>query len=161
MSAKRKSNADHMPPFASDEFIFWCAACVVGYSVLVPLLAIESMFLAELAMRFAAVHQIAILLLVFLKSLSLFGLFVTGRWKNRNWLTVVAAGLMLAAVQPATQCCTTLVAAIAGMLPWFEVSPLDVVVQMMPMIGSALIMFEPFLADGELTRRSAPSQSSN
>lgn len=161
MRIKSKSNSAQAIPYVSKEFIFCCAASVVGYTALVPVLALESMFLAESLMQFGALNQMVMLLLIILKSLTTLGQIVTSGWKNHYLITLSAVGLLLISAQPAAPCCTTLVVAIAGMLPWSEVSPLDAIEHLMPVVACTLIMIDPLIADGKLTRWSLPPQRSN
>ncbi len=159
MSAKSRTAKNAALPVVSDEIVLWCAGLVIGYSLLIPMLALESMFLAESAIQFAALHQAMMLAIVFLGTLNLFGSVIVGGWKNDYLISLIALSLLLASLQPATQCCTTLVAVIAGMLPRSELSLWDVSIHMMPIIGCVLIMSERSIANGQLTRWSLFVQS--
>lgn len=145
MDRKTHSTSKQAPPMVSREFLFWLAAGVLAYSLIVPLLALESMALAESILQFGILHQAAMLFLLALATLSIATEMITRGWQLRYLPSLFAVVLLLASVQPATECCTSLVAAISGMLPWSEVNPLDAIIHMMPIIGCTLIMVEPLV----------------
>lgn len=128
-------------PLVSAEFIFWWAAAVLGYSLIVPLLALDSMRLAESLLQFGLLHQAAMLLLVLLAGIRLFGQTLTRGWEHKHWPSVVALCLLLMSVQPATECCTKLVAGISGMIPFSEVTASDLGLHLAPIVGCGLLMF--------------------
>jgi hypothetical protein len=161
MDRKTRNTSKQAPPIVSRAFLFWLAAGVLAYSLIVPLLALESMALAESILRFGILHQTAMLFLLALSTLSIFAEMITRGWQSRYLPSLIAVVLLLASVQPATECCTSLVAAISGMLPWSEVNPLDAIIHMMPIVGCTLIMVAPFLVGENGTGLRSTSRSLN
>jgi hypothetical protein len=53
----------------SEDLILWGAAAVMCYSIFVPLLALESLFLADTLLQFGMLHQTGMLILVVLARL--------------------------------------------------------------------------------------------
>lgn len=145
MDRKTHNTSKQAPPIVSREFLSWLAAGVLAYSLIVPLLAFESMALAESILQFGILHQAAMLFLLALATVSIATEMITRGWQSRYLPSVIAVVLLLASVQPSTECCTSLVAAISGMLPWSEVNPLDVSIHLMPIVGCTLIMVEPLV----------------
>jgi hypothetical protein len=126
----------------SEDLILWGAAAVMCYSIFVPLLALESLFLADTLLQFGMLHQTGMLILVVLASLLLFGRMITQGWRTRFWLLLLGSILLLGSLQPATACCGVLVAVIAGVLPLSELHPLDVVLHLLPIVGCILLMID-------------------
>lgn len=131
----------------SDSFFFWIAMAIMGYSLMVPLLALESLFLAESLLEFAWLHQFAIIAFAAMKSLDLFCEFITRGWQPVLLLTLSALGLLLASVQPSGHCCTSLVASIAGMASWAEIQAHEALLHVAPMLGCVAIVLEPHCAE--------------
>ncbi len=150
MSVKPRGKEMSASSIVSQEFIFWFAASVMGYSLLVPLLALESLFLAESVLQFGLVHQAMMILLVMLTAINVFGKTVVDHWKSHYWLSVCACIMLLVSVQPALECCSNLIAALSGMVPANQVSLADVVFHLLPIGGCTLLMCE-----GTFTQRLA------
>ncbi len=161
MDRKPHNTSKQAPPIVSREFLFWLAAGVLAYPLIVPLLALESMALAESILQFGILHQATILFLLAIVTVSIAAEMITRGWQGRYLPSLIAVVLLLASVQPATECCTSLVAAISGMLPWSEVNPLDAIIHMTPMVGCTLIMVEPPVVGGNGTGLRSSSRSLN
>ena len=131
-------------PFVAGEFIFWCSASVIAYSVTVPVLALDSLYLAESLLQFTGLHQAAMLVLIMLVAVNTFGQVIVHGWQTRHWLSLCATLTLMMSVQPADMCCTRVVAAISGMLPMSEVHGTDVLLHLMPIAGGCLLMFEAY-----------------
>jgi hypothetical protein len=137
----RRSFAYHNPQaLVPHELIFWCAIAVMAYSLVVPLFACESLHLAEGLLRFAFLHQCAILLLVMASSLLTFGRLITQGWSRQQMVAWFAVVLLLLAIQPAAGCCSRLVAWIAGAIPTAELPVGDLLIHLLPIAGSLLLM---------------------
>jgi hypothetical protein len=126
----------------SEDLILWGAAAVMCYSIFVPLLALESLFLADSLLQFGMLHQTAMVSLVVLASLLLFGRLITQGWQTRFWLLLLGSILLLGSLQPATACCSVLVAVMAGVLPLSELHPLDVALHLLTIAGCILLMID-------------------
>ncbi len=139
--SKQQRSASHkQQSLVPQELIFWCAIAVIAYSLIVPLVAFESLQLAEQLLYFGILHQCAILLLVLISMLWTLGEYITKGW---NWWQVMAAlgtTLLLMSIQPAAGCCSRVVAFIAGALPFSELPLVDVVFHCIPIVGSSLLI---------------------
>ena len=152
-----KGNETPTSAIVSDDFIFWFAACVMGYSLLVPLLALESLFLAESVLQFGLVHQAMMVLLVMLAAINLLGKVMVDLWQYQHWLTVVACLMLLISVQPAVECCSNLIAAISGVAPVNTVNLTDVLFHLLPIAGSGWLMCEGRLC-GRMASKASQSK---
>lgn len=146
MSVKTRGKETVASTIVSEEFIFWLAASVMGYSLLVPLLALESLFLAESVLQFGLVHQAMMILLVMLAAINVLGKTVVEQWKSHYWLSMTACTMLLVSVQPAIECCSNLIAALSGMVPANQISLTDVLIHLLPIGGCTLLMCEGLFA---------------
>jgi len=142
MKFKNSSHHANTNSLISEEFIFWVAAAVMCYSISVPVLALESLFLADTLLQFGYLHQAGMLILMVLASLLLFSRLITQGWRTGHWLLLLGSVLLLVSLQPAAACCSVLVAVMAGVLPLSELRPLDVLLHLLPIFGCILLMID-------------------
>lgn len=125
-----------------EEVIFWLCFAQIAYALIVPLLAIDSVRAAQMAMQFSVMNQLAAILLLILaiiwfgkgavelggKRLASFGVF--------GWFAI------LFSIQPSSACCSNIVACIAGLKPFAELTVVEIVLHLLPVIGCALLILD-------------------
>ncbi len=128
--------------FPTDGALFWIASGVLGYSCLVLFLALESMAVAELALRFQLLSRFAIVGLILLGTVGLFFKVAVAGWKVAYALPLVSLVLLLPGVQPSESCCSELVAYIAGHPSASTPVLSGVLWHFLPMIGCGLLIVD-------------------
>jgi hypothetical protein len=146
-------------PIVAGEFIFWCSASVIAYSLVVPVVALDSLFLAESLLQFTTLHQAAMLVLIMLVTVNTFGQLIVKGWQSHHWLSLCATFTLLLSVKPSEVCCTKLVAAISGMLPFSEVKLTDVILHLLPIIGGCLLLIEAWWIRRPVTTKATRQHS--
>lgn len=158
MAKRTGSSQKSAQPLVAESVFVWFAAIVLGYSILVPLLAIDSLYLANALLRFAILQQVALLVLVILKVMNLFTCLITGGFRKRYSFSLIAIVLLLAVIQPGTNCCTNLVGAIAGAVAWSEVSTSDLANHSLPIIACSTVILEALNAERKAIPKSFTSR---
>lgn len=138
--AAHKRKALSTEAFLTDGVLFWIASGILAYSCLVLLLALDSLALAETALRFQRLNACAIIGLVLLGPVSLFFKVLESGWTREYLVPLFAFVLLLPGAQPAEGCCSALVGYIAGRPPGPKPEWTDVLCHLAPMLGCALLI---------------------
>lgn len=116
MASRTRGKPRNSDDFLSDEFRIWIASGILGYSCMVLLLAMESIAVAEFALRFQLLNQLAMIGLVLSGTVALFIKALVFGWERACVMPQIALVLLLPGVQPTGSCCGNVVAFIAGHL---------------------------------------------
>lgn len=140
MASRTRRKVHNSDDFLTEGVMTWVAGGVLCYSFLVLLLAMESMAVAEFALRFQLLNQLAVIGMILLGTVGLFSKAVVSGWKRANVLPIFALVLLLPGAQPADGCCGKLVAFIAGHPSAVAPVSLDVLWHVLPMLGCGLLI---------------------
>lgn len=129
-------------PSLIEEIIFWLCFAQITYALIVPLLAIDSVRAAQMAMQFSGINQLAAILLLIL-AIMWFGKGVVELGGKRlaslgvlGWLAIMFS------IQPSSACCSSIVACIAGLKPIAELTVVEIALHLLPVIGCVLLILD-------------------
>lgn len=123
-----------------EECVLWLGLGVILFSVTVPLLAMRSYIVADSLARFSPLHQFVAFVLV-LAALGSFGMqLLASGWRLQRMIAIVGSLMILLCLQPAAGCCNLLIAYLSGFGPEVELHASDVVLHLMPVVGSGLLV---------------------
>lgn len=142
----RKSIRTHAVPTNGsnlfEEVIFWLCLVQIFYALIVPLLAIDSMRAAEVAMQFGGLNQLAAIFLLILAIIWFGKGAIDLGGKRLASFGVLGWFAILLSIQPSSACCGTIVACIAGFKPFAELTVVDIAIHLLPMIGGGLLILD-------------------
>lgn len=128
--------------FVSRELTWCCAFGSLLYSILIPLMALESGLLAEKLLQFTFLQQVLHFALTILCTIHVISETMLTGWKPRHSVTCLAALSLLISIGPQSRCCSVLVSAISGSCPLVEVGLPEVLWHITPMAGCIWVLIE-------------------
>lgn len=152
MTRRSSGKGNHFHALVSEGLYFWCALLVLVYSLLVPLLAIESVSLAVAFTQLSLLIQGTILLLVLIGTVDIFGQLASGGWHRRLAIRALAILCLLGGIQPDMNSSSNLIAWIGGAIPSSQVRIVEIGLHCATAVGAALLTAQSLLPQRRTSR---------